>query len=247
MPRWATAAAASPTGGHHGTMTSPPVPLPRQIAHAPTPPRRRRRRRDGRREGTFPARRRSRVLPHGRGAGGRERAGGLWRERASHQPLHLLLPRLRRHVQQGLAAGRAPLPAHGPGEPGWPLLGRGSSGAGFPLGPRREVCGTEVRGAVPGWRPEPAPRGAGAARCSSWGTQNAEALAGPCLKSRRRGSCCGRPPGSAELPRGGLVCEHPSLCQRPYVCGYDGCGKSFIREFHRARHLLTHTGEKPVK
>lgn len=124
----------------HGTVTSPPVPLPRRprhTAHAPIPPQRRRR--DGRREGTFPARRRSRVLPHGRGAGGRQRAGGLWRERASHQPLHLLLPRLRRHVQQGLAAGRAPLPAHGPGEPGWPLLGRGSSGAGFPLGPRREV------------------------------------------------------------------------------------------------------------
>ncbi|KFQ36450.1 Transcription factor IIIA, partial [Mesitornis unicolor] len=32
---------------------------------------------------------------------------------------------------------------------------------------------------------------------------------------------------------------------RPYVCGYEGCGKGFTRDFHRARHFLTHTGEKP--
>ncbi|KFU99413.1 Transcription factor IIIA, partial [Tauraco erythrolophus] len=32
---------------------------------------------------------------------------------------------------------------------------------------------------------------------------------------------------------------------RPYVCDYEGCGKGFTRDFHRTRHLLTHTGEKP--
>lgn len=57
------------------------------------------------------------------------------------------------------------------------------------------------------------------------------------------GGCPGAVPVPVPVPGaipGGVL-------QRPYVCGHEGCGKGFTREFHRARHLLTHSGEKPFE
>ena len=33
--------------------------------------------------------------------------------------------------------------------------------------------------------------------------------------------------------------------ERPFVCNYEGCGKSFTRSSHLKTHKLVHTGEKP--
>lgn len=33
--------------------------------------------------------------------------------------------------------------------------------------------------------------------------------------------------------------------ERPFICSYDGCGKSFSRSSHLKTHMLVHTGEKP--
>lgn len=52
-------------------------------------------------------------------------------------------------------------------------------------------------------------------------------------------------PGAVPVPVPGAI--PGGVLQRPYVCGHEGCGKGFTREFHRARHLLTHSGEKPFE
>ena len=33
--------------------------------------------------------------------------------------------------------------------------------------------------------------------------------------------------------------------ERPFLCNYEGCGKSFTRSSHLKTHKLVHTGEKP--
>lgn len=139
-----------------GPRAAPPEPLrarapargparARRTEHASPPPR---------------PRARSHVLRHGGRAGGGRR--GRRRERSSRAPVHLLLPWLRCHLQQGLAAVRSPLPAHGRGKPrrlgGRALCDRGVGAA---LGPR----GGPEQAASP---PRACQSTAGAASCG-WG------------------------------------------------------------------------------
>lgn len=55
------------------------------------------------------------------------------------------------------------------------------------------------------------------------------------------------PAGGGPGAAAAAAAEPPRLFQRPYVCQYEGCGKSFTRDFHRARHFLTHSGERPFE